>query len=298
MSALNSIRIAYPRHSAASPPLPIIRNQLNQIEFELRRNFSATRSKLDLRGLMADSDSRDSVLPKPESVENGGPVNGVGPNYAEIIIVRHGETEWNADGRIQGHLDVDLNDAGRQQAILVAERLSREPEISAVYSSDLKRAFDTAKLIARSCGVLEVTKDPNLRERHLGDLQGVIFSEIAKVHPEAHKAFVSNRKDQEIPGGGESLNQLYARCTSALQRIAQNHQGERVVVVSHGGTIRALYRRAAPHGRAVGRVMNTSLSVFHISDEDEWNIKSWGDVSHLNQTGFLKSGFGGDRHSG
>ncbi|KZV23099.1 phosphoglycerate mutase-like protein 4 [Dorcoceras hygrometricum] len=297
MIGLSSNRIS-PRHSSPFPPPPIVTNQLDQIVFRLRKNFSAARSKLDLYNFMADSDSRNSVLPRNESVENGGLVAGVGANYAEIVVIRHGETEWNADGRIQGHLDVDLNHAGRQQAIVVAERLSREPKISAVYSSDLKRASDTAQIIAQCCGVLEVTKDPNLRERHLGDLQGVVFSDIAKVRPEAHKAFVSNRKDQEIPGGGESLNQLYARCTSALQKIAQKHQGERVVVVSHGGAIRALYRRASPHGRSVGRVMNTSLNVFHISDEDEWSIKSWGDVSHLGQSGFLKSGFGGDRLSG
>ncbi|KAL6553138.1 hypothetical protein OROGR_006980 [Orobanche gracilis] len=230
--------------------------------------------------------------------ENGGTIETVGPNYAEIIVIRHGETEWNADRRIQGHLDVDLNDVGRQQAVAVADRLSREPKISAVYSSDLKRAFDTANIIAKSCGVPEVTKDPDLRERHLGDLQGVVFHEIANINPEAHKAFVSNRDDQEIPGGGESFNQLYERCTSALQRIAEKHMGERVVVVSHGGTIRALHRRASPHRRSSGRVLNTSINVFHLTGGGEWSVKLWGDVSHLNGAGFLESGFGGDRNSG
>ena len=72
--------------------------------------------------------------------------------------------------------------------------------------------------------------------------------------------------------------------------------GERVVVVTHGGVIRALHKRASPHGRA-GKILNTSVNVFHLSD-DEWTIKAWGDVSHLSQAGFLKSGFGGDRVSG
>ncbi|GFP96942.1 phosphoglycerate mutase-like protein 4 [Phtheirospermum japonicum] len=185
--------------------------------------------------------------------------------------------------KINGHLDVDLNDVGRQQAVAVAERLSKEPKISAVYSSDLKRAFYTAEIIANSCGVLEVTKDPDLRERHLGDLQGVVFQELAKVNPKAHKAFVSNRDDQEIP---------------LWQRIALKHRGERVVVVSHGGTIRALHKRASPHRRSTGRVMNTSVSVFLLTDGGKWIIKSWGDVSHLDGTGFLESGFGGDQNSG
>ncbi|KAL9158118.1 hypothetical protein ABFS82_08G047300 [Erythranthe guttata] len=238
---------------------------------------------------MADSNSRASVL--ADSAENG-------PKYAEIIVIRHGETEWNADRRIQGHLDVDLNDAGRQQAVAVADRLSREPNISAVYSSDLKRASETAETIAKGCGILEVTKDPAFRERHLGYLQGAVLHEAAKVNPDAYQAFLSNRDDQEIPGGGESFNQLYQRSTSALQKIAKKHIGERIVVVSHGGTIRALHKRASPHRRCAAKVLNTSVNVFHLSDEGKWSIKSWGDVSHLNQTEFLESGFGGDRNSG
>ncbi|KAI3452049.1 hypothetical protein Pfo_008714 [Paulownia fortunei] len=201
---------------------------------------------------MAYSKSRNSVLAQ---YENGGTIGAVGPEYAEIIVIRHGETEWNTDRRIQGQLDVDLNDVGRQQAFAVAKRLSKEPKISAVYSSDLKRAFDTAEIIAKSCEVLE--------------------------------------------GGGESFNQLYDRCTSALQRIAKKHRGDRVVVVSHGATIEALHTRAFPSGDCRGKVLNASVNVFHLSDDqDEWSIKSWGDVSHLNQTGFLESGFGGDRNSG
>ncbi|KAL2240321.1 UNVERIFIED_CONTAM: Phosphoglycerate mutase-like protein 4 [Sesamum indicum] len=333
---LTSVKSPPQRHSSPSPPLPINRRHFNSLLFKSQKIFQPVCLSLILLDFMADSDTRASVLPQSECDENGGTIETVGRNYAEIIVIRHGETEWNADRRIQGHLDVNLNDVGRQQAAAVADRLSREPKISAVYSSDLKRAFDTAKIIAKSCGVLEVIKDPDLRERHLGDLQGIIFHEAAKVNPEAHKAFVSNQKDQEIPlaghlwadhlsnefcgnqytisclhkykknhysayasrrGGGESFSQLYERCTSALQRIANKHRGERVVVVSHGGTIRALHKKASPHRGPSARVLNTSVNVFHVSD-NEWSIKSWGDVSHLDQTGFLESGFGGDKHSG
>ncbi|KAF5451344.1 hypothetical protein F2P56_026457 [Juglans regia] len=220
------------------------------------------------------------------------------PIYAEIVVVRHGETEWNADGRIQGHLDVELNDSGRQQASAVADRLSREGKISVVYSSDLKRALETAQIIATCCGGLEVIKEPDLRERHLGDLQGLVLREAAKLSPEAYRAFLNHKTDQEIPGGGESLDQLYERCTSSLERIGRKHKGERVVVVTHGGVVRSLYKRACPNGRSRGKVLNTSVNILHLSDGDEWTIKSWGDVSHLNQTGFLESGFGGDKTSG
>ncbi|XP_041004588.1 phosphoglycerate mutase-like protein 4 [Juglans microcarpa x Juglans regia] len=222
----------------------------------------------------------------------------VNPTNAEIIVVRHGETDWNADGRIQGHLDVELNDAGRQQAAAVADRLSREPSISVVYSSDFKRALETAQIIAASCGGLEVVKKPDLRERHLGDLQGLVLREAAKLSPKAYQAFLNQRTDQEIPGGGESLDQLYERCTSSLERIGKKHKGERVIVVTHGGVIRTLYKRACPNGRPRGKVLNTSINIFRLSDKDEWTIKLWGDVSHLDKTGFLESGFGGDRTSG
>ncbi|KAF4401875.1 hypothetical protein G4B88_017387 [Cannabis sativa] len=220
------------------------------------------------------------------------------PAYAEIVVVRHGETEWNHDGRIQGHLDIDLNDAGRQQAVAVAERLSKEPKISVVYSSDLKRALVTAETIAAKCGGLEVIKDTDLRERHLGDLQGKVYSDAVKACPEAYKAFTSPSKDQEIPGGGESRDQLFVRCTSALQRIGNKHKGERVVVVTHGGVIRSLYKRACPNEKTGLKVLNTSVNVFHLSDGDKWTLQVRGDVSHLDQTGFLESGFGGDKNSG
>ncbi|XVF61130.1 hypothetical protein PTKIN_Ptkin08bG0104400 [Pterospermum kingtungense] len=234
------------------------------------------------------------LLSLPMSDSNSSCMDGA---YAEIVVVRHGETEWNADGRIQGHLDVELNEAGRQQAAAVADRLSKEPKISAVYSSDLKRALVTAETIAARCGGLEVITDPDLRERNLGDLQGLVFREAAKLSSKAYKAFASHRTAQDIPGGGESLDQLYHRCTSSLQRIGEKHKGERVVVVSHGGVIRSLYKRACPKGRSGGKVLNTSVNIIHVSDE-EWTIKSWGDVSHLDQTGYLMSGFGGDKTSG
>ncbi|XP_022573076.1 phosphoglycerate mutase-like protein 4, partial [Brassica napus] len=224
--------------------------------------------------------------------------SSVDQTYAEIVVVRHGETSWNAERKIQGHIDVELNDAGRQQAVRVAERLSKEPKISYVYSSDLKRAFETAQIIAARCGNLEVLTDPHLRERHLGDMQGLVYQEASKIRPIAYKAFLSNRTDVDIPGGGESLDKLYDRCTSALQRIGDKHKGERVVVVTHGGVIRSMYERARPKARNVDKILNTSVNVFRLFDGDKWRIQVWGDVTHLDQTGFLKSGFGGDRTSG
>ncbi|CAN6698397.1 unnamed protein product [Malus baccata var. baccata] len=230
---------------------------------------------------------------KPSMLENC-----VTSDYAEIIVVRHGETAWNAEHRIQGHLDVELNDAGRQQAAAVGNRLSKDTKISLVYSSDLSRAYETAQIIAARCGGLKVETDPDLRERHLGDLQGLVHRELAKVKPQAHQAFVSRETFQEIPGGGESLDQLHQRCTSSLQRIGSKHKGERVVTVTHGGVIRTLLKKGYPNGKSVGKVGNTSIHIFHLYDDGKWTVKSSGDVSHLNQTDYLESAFGGDENSG
>ncbi|XP_030466895.1 phosphoglycerate mutase-like protein 4 isoform X2 [Syzygium oleosum] len=222
----------------------------------------------------------------------------VGVAYAEIVVVRHGETEWNADGRIQGHLDIELNEIGRRQATAVGERLSREGKISAIYSSDLKRALETANLIATACGGLEVIQDPGLREINLGELQGLHPRAAARVCPEAYKVLRSQRTDREIPGGGESIDQVYQRSTTCLRNISMKHKGERVVVVTHGGVIQSLHRWACPNKRSGRKVLNTSVNIFHLSDADNCILKSWGDVSHLSQMKYLSTGFGGDRTSG
>ncbi|KAM0970658.1 hypothetical protein ACFX13_018950 [Malus domestica] len=211
----------------------------------------------------------------------------VDSDYAEIIVVRHGETVWNAEGRIQGNLDVELNDAGRQQAAALGDRLSKDPKISLVYSSDLSRAYETAQIIASRCGGLKVVTDPDLRERHKGVLQGLVYHEIPKLYPEAHQTFLSGDMSNDFPGAEESLDQHHQRCTSSLQRIGDKHKGERVVAVTHGGVIETLLRKGYPNDDFIGKVANTSIHIFHLYDDEKWTVKSLGDVSHLNQTDFL-----------
>ncbi|XP_010028271.2 phosphoglycerate mutase-like protein 4 isoform X1 [Eucalyptus grandis] len=221
----------------------------------------------------------------------------IGVNYPEIIVIRHGETDWNVEGRFQGTLDVELNENGRQQATAVGERLSKEGKISAIYSSELKRAFETANLIATACGGLEVIKDPGLRERNLGDLQGLQPHAAASVCPEAYKALLSQKTDQELPGGGESIAQVYQRCITCLRNISVKHKGQRVVAVTHGGVLQTLHVQACPNNQPV-KFLNTSVNIFHLSDGDNWVFKSGVDISHLNQIDYLRTGFGGDRSSG
>lgn len=218
--------------------------------------------------------------------------------FTEVVIVRHGETSWNASRIIQGHLDAELNDIGRQQAVAVAHRLSKEAKPVAIYSSDLKRAAETAQTIARICNVPNVVFDPALRERHIGDLQGMKLQDAATEKPEAYKAFMSHRRNQQIPGGGESLDQLSERCVSCLYNIVEKHKGERVILVSHGGTIRQLYRHASPTKPLHCKIHNTSVSVILVSDSTgRCIVKMCGDISHLQETGVLENAFGGDKTS-
>lgn len=218
------------------------------------------------------------------------------PEYTEIIFVRHGETTCNASGIFQGQSESELNELGWRQANAVAERLAKEPNISALYSSDLKRALDTATTIGQKCG-LQVKSNTAWRERHLGKLQGLSQKEAALLEPLAYQAFVSHDKDRVIPGEGESINQLYLRSKSALEEITNNHRGERVIVVTHGGVLRALCKfvgeRSSP-----GKVLNTSINVIRRYENGDWAAPCWGDTTHLNEVGFLSSGFGGDSQSG
>ncbi|CAL4904353.1 unnamed protein product [Urochloa decumbens] len=223
------------------------------------------------------------------------PASSQGEHFTEVVVVRHGETSWNASRIIQGQMDPELNETGRQQAIMLARRLFKEAKPAAIYSSDLKRAAETAQTIVTACGVSNLVFDQSLRERHMGDLHGLKYDGAVRSNPEAYKAFSSGDRSQEIPGGGESLNQLSERCVSYLNAIAEKHKGERVVVVSHGATIEEICRHADPTSSARRRIPNTSISVIHISGENHhWILEKFGDVGHLNEDGFLQSAFGGD----
>ena len=146
-----------------------------------------------------------------------------------ILFVRHGETNWNAERRVQGHSDTPLNETGRAQARALAEELADEG-IDAVYSSDLLRAHETARIVVRGRG-LEVTSIRDLRERHFGTWEGLTDDEIFARFPEARNGSW---------GDGESREEMAGRVLQALQRIAETHEGDRVLVVSHGGPLRAV----------------------------------------------------------
>ena len=153
-----------------------------------------------------------------------------------VVLARHGETEWNRIGRWQGHADPPLNEAGRLQALELAEMLAGDGVV-AVYSSDLSRASETARTIGERLGV-EVVEDAALREIDVGSWSGLTRAEVQERFPEGFARWLEG----EIGHDGETREALTARVVAAIERIAGRHPGATVVVVTHGGAIRAFLR--------------------------------------------------------
>ena len=198
----------------------------------------------------------------------------------ELIVLRHGETAWNAEGRIQGHLDSPLNEEGLAQALLAADRLARE-SFSHLYSSDLGRALQTVQPIADRSG-RRVQVDAHLRERNLGAFQGLTGAQCERRFPDHYAHFRARDPDHVMPGG-ESARHLYDRVSDFFTRLAHEHVGRRVVVVTHGGVLDALYRLAyrLPLDRPRDfPIYNAGLNVV-CWDAGQWQVHRWGDISHL-----------------
>jgi broad specificity phosphatase PhoE len=168
-----------------------------------------------------------------------------------LILARHGETDWNRDGIWQGHGDPSLNDLGRRQAAELAERLAAV-ELAALYSSDLRRAYETAEIVAAVKG-LDITADPDLREMDVGSWSGLTSEEIATRFPEM------------THHDGEVREAFDTRALGVLRRIAGAHEGSSVLVVTHGGVIRALDRHVDGESRAV--LANCETASFRFGDD-------------------------------
>lgn len=203
-----------------------------------------------------------------------------------LILIRHGETIWNQQGRWQGHLDSDLTPVGRQQAEALGACLAAAG-FDILYSSDLGRACHTAEAIAARTG-RPIIAAPGLRERALGVFQGLTTSEIRARFPLEYEQFQARDPDHVVPEG-ESLRAKHERAVRTLERIAASHAGQRVVVVTHGGVLDSAFRHALGLPLTQRRqwvLYNGSLNTFFVED-GTWNLGTWGDVSHLRQTGTL-----------
>jgi probable phosphoglycerate mutase len=159
----------------------------------------------------------------------------------QLIIVRHGQTQWNLKLIRQGHLDSPLTEKGIAQAKALGERLVQET-FAALYSSDLGRAVQTAQMIAAATGH-EIVTDPRLRERHLGIFQGLNGDELREKYPEEYRLHRTAGPGYVIPGG-ESVQQQVARNLDYLVGIAEKHRGETIIVVTHGGVLSGFFRHA------------------------------------------------------
>ena len=197
-----------------------------------------------------------------------------------IIAIRHGETAWNVDTRIQGHLDIGLNDTGRHQAQRVATALGSEA-ISAIYSSDLLRAWETARTIAQATD-RPLLAHQGLRERSFGVFQGKTFTEIESAWPEQAQRW-RKREPHWAPEGGESLVALRERINRTACELGARHTGEQIVLVAHGGVMDALYRIATGQELQAPRTWNLGNAAINrlLWTPEGLTLVGWADTRHL-----------------
>ena len=204
----------------------------------------------------------------------------------EILLIRHGETDWNVEKRLQGHADIALNAEGRRQAAALGRVLLDEP-LDAIYASDLQRARDTAQAIAVPRGMI-VHTEPHLRERCYGAFEGLLHHEIHERYPADFVAWKARDLDHRYPAGThrtETLREFADRALACLTRLA-NGPHRSIAVVSHGGVLDTLHRHAAKLGYEHPRnfdVLNASINRLHW-DGKRFHILKWADVSHLAHT--------------
>jgi 2,3-bisphosphoglycerate-dependent phosphoglycerate mutase len=197
-----------------------------------------------------------------------------------FVLLRHGETRWNLESRIQGHHDSELTAAGLAQAEALAERMSQE-RFDLLVASDLGRAMQTAGVISRRTGA-PIVPDPRLRERHFGVCQGLTYGELDHQYPDLFSSVREVDPDFVVPGG-ETRRQFHDRVRDAFVSLAREHPGARLAVVSHGGVLAMLYR--VIHGIPLGTphpipIRNASYNAVAF-DGAAWRVEAWGDTVHL-----------------
>ncbi len=199
-----------------------------------------------------------------------------------IIAIRHGETAWNVDTRLQGHLDIALNTKGLWQAGQAARALADEP-IAAIYASDLLRAWHTASAIAQSTGAPQVASQ-NLRERCFGCFEGKTYAEIEAQWPEDAQRW-RKREPDWAPLGGESLLTLRERIAATVDAFAAQHVGGQIVLVAHGGVMDVLYRLATGQELQAPRTWQLGNAAINrlLWTPEGLTLVGWGDIRHLEE---------------
>jgi len=199
-----------------------------------------------------------------------------------LCLVRHGETAWNAEGRVQGQLDIPLSATGLAQAAAVAVALKGDT-FDAIYASDLVRVRQTAQ---PSADVLkkQVVLDERLRERHYGVFQSITYVEAKERYPEDYARFRAKDLDFDFETG-ESLRAFNERSLEVIEEIVRGNSGKNVLIFTHGGVLEILYRHATGRGLTTPRdfeIPNAALN--RVSYSGRWQIDVWADVHHLSVT--------------
>jgi probable phosphoglycerate mutase len=199
---------------------------------------------------------------------------------AMLWLIRHGETSWNAEGRVQGQTDVPLSEVGHAQARAVAALFAGR-QIDALYSSDLQRVTQTAQPVAQALG-LAIRVEPMLRERHYGMFETMTYAEVKVRHPEEYARFRAHDPEFDFRGG-EGLRVFFERSVKCLTDIAARHADEEVLIFTHGGVLDMAYRHAKRLGLASKRdfeIPNAALNQIEIAG-DGWNVLVWAERAHL-----------------
>jgi probable phosphoglycerate mutase len=195
---------------------------------------------------------------------------------ARLCLVRHGETAWNAEGRVQGQLDIPLSESGLAQARCIAAALP-EGRFCALYTSDLQRVRQTAEPVALKLG-LEMRLDARLRERHYGIFQGLTYAEARVSLPDDYARFKAKEPDYGF-GDGETLRSFFSRAIECIEEIARRHDGEEVLIFTHGGVLEMAYRRATGCGLSTPRDFELPNAAFNWLED--WKILGWAHCEHL-----------------
>lgn len=208
----------------------------------------------------------------------------------ELILIRHGETDWNRELRFQGHVDVPLNATGHEQARRLAERLATEKiAVDHLVCSDLIRTQQTASPSlqvlfpkVRTDLLINTLTDSSLREQSFGAVDGLRVDDIKVQHAAAWAQWLRFEADYAMPGG-ETTRQFHTRVMDAMRRIAQQHPGKQVMVVTHGGVLDMVWRTAMGMGLDGPRqsdIPNAGLNRVRL-EGDAVQVLDWADVRHL-----------------
>ena len=199
-----------------------------------------------------------------------------------LLLVRHGQTDWNSQGRFMGHSDISLNEIGRRQAADLAQRLAGQA-IDLIFTSDLQRALETAAIIGRRVGA-EIQADSRLREMHFGLIEGLTFDQAQARYPETVAGWLEDR--DKPPQGGEPYAAFSRRVASFLEMLPAAYPDETILVVSHGGPIREMLRLALglpPEGHWYFKIDQATLSEIGLYEERPVLVRL-NDGAHLQES--------------